>query len=199
MPTCPLRALQPNPSSVKMFKKIVYCFFRFLIAVAYWSYRIEGVNALFLIMPAKLIVPTLRRFGAVIGENALIHSPLVIHNAGENYGNLTLGNDCYLGRDILLDLKDKIHIGDRVTLSMRVTLITHTDVGESDAKKVITPSHAPLSIDVGAYLGANVTVLQGVRIGSGSVVGAGCVVLHDVPPRTIAAGNPAKEIKRIDE
>ena len=182
-----------------MLKQTVIYFFRCLIAVAYWSYRIEGVNALLLIMPAKLIVPTLRRFGATIGENAIIHSPLIIHNAGENYRNLILGNGCYLGRDILLDLKDKIHIGDRVTLSMRVTLITHTDAGESDAKKVIRPSHTPISIDAGSYLGANVTVLQGVHIGNGSIVGAASVVLHDVSPRTVAAGNPAKEIKRIGE
>lgn len=50
-----------------------------------------------------------------------------------------------------------------------------------------------------ASIGSNVTVLGGVTIGEEAIVGAGSVVTHDVPPRTVAVGNPARVVRRIDE
>ncbi len=177
----------------------MFCFFKLLIRITYLGYRIEGVNALLLIMPAKLIGPTLRQYGAQIGENTVLHSPLIIHNAGESYRNLIIGAHCYLGRAVLLDLKEKIILGDRVTLSMKVTLITHTDAGESRISKIIPPSAKPVRVDADAYLGANVTVLEGVKIDEGAVIGAGSIVRHDVPAFTVAAGNPCREIRKLRE
>ena len=48
------------------------------------------------------------------------------------------------------------------------------------------------------WIGINSTVLPGVRIGYGSIVGAQSVVTHDVPPMTVVAGNPARIIKKIE-
>jgi len=179
-----------------MLKTLILLVFRALVSIAHCIYNIEGVNALLLIMPAKLIVPTLKKYGAQIGSEAIIHSPLIIHNAGSDYRNLTIGGQCYLGRDVFLDLKERITIEDRVTLSMRTTLITHTDAGESKVKKVIFPSSAPILIDSDAYLGASATVLQGVHVGQGAVIGAGSIVLRGVPAATVVAGNPAREIRK---
>jgi acetyltransferase-like isoleucine patch superfamily enzyme len=47
-------------------------------------------------------------------------------------------------------------------------------------------------------IGANAVVLEGVKVGKGSVVAAGSVVVNDVPKNTLVAGIPAKEIKKID-
>ncbi len=178
-------------------KSLISFFFRLLTGAAYCGYKIEGVNALLLVMPAKLIVPTLRKYGASIADDVIIHSPLIIHNAGNDYSKLSVGRSSYFGRGVFLDLKDKISIGERVTVSMRVTLLTHTDVGDSSLKTEIPPSHGPVTVGNDAYLGAQATVLQNVRIGEQALVGAGSVVLHDVPAKTIAAGNPAKEIRKI--
>lgn len=180
-----------------MIKNAVKFLFSLLISLAYTAYKIEGVNALLLIMPAKLIVPTLRKYGARIGENAILHSPLIIHNAGENYKNLILGNNVYLGRAVFLDLKDKILIHDRVTVSMRVTVLTHTDAGESRAAQKIPVSQKAVEIHSDVYIGANATLSEGVKIGERAVVGACSLVRHSVAPDIVVAGIPAKEIKKV--
>ena len=51
----------------------------------------------------------------------------------------------------------------------------------------------------GAKIGANATLLPGVRIGEDALVGAGAVVTRDVPPRAVVAGNPAQVIKGIED
>ena len=56
----------------------------------------------------------------------------------------------------------------------------------------------PTLVRRGASIGSNATILCGLTIGEEAIVGAGSVVTHDVPPRTIVAGNPAHIIRRID-
>ncbi|MDE6407021.1 MAG: hypothetical protein K2K48_06295 [Anaeroplasmataceae bacterium] len=55
----------------------------------------------------------------------------------------------------------------------------------------------PVIIGDKTWLGANVTVLPGVTIGEGAVIGAGSVVTKDIPPYTVAVGNPCKVVKEI--
>ena len=179
-------------------KFIIRIIFRFLVWVAYLTYKIEGVNALLLFMPARIIPTVLRHYGATIGHDPIIHSPLIIHNAKNDYGNLIMGDHCYLGRDVFLDLENRIELEDQVTVSMRVTILTHTDVGDSRLNKRIPASTAPVRICKDAYIGANSTILQGVTIGAESLIGAGSVLLKDVPSGAMFAGNPAKEIKKND-
>ncbi|MDP7509219.1 MAG: N-acetyltransferase, partial [Acidimicrobiales bacterium] len=50
-----------------------------------------------------------------------------------------------------------------------------------------------------ASIGANVTIVCGVEIGKGAMVGAGSVVIHDVPANTLVVGNPAKVVRLLDE
>lgn len=174
--------------------------FGLAIRLAYAAYKAEGVNALLLLMPAKLIAPTLARYGATIGSDVQIHSPLIVHNAtdkpGAHYANLTIGRECYFGRDVFIDLKASVIIEDHATISMRCTLITHTDAGHRPPDLAVLPAHAaPIRLKRGAYLGAGVTVLEGVTIGEAAVVAAGAVVTRDVPDRAVVGGVPARLIK----
>jgi len=57
----------------------------------------------------------------------------------------------------------------------------------------------PTVVRKGASIGSNATVLCGVTIGEGAIVGAGSVVTRDVPPRAVVAGNPAKAIRKSNE
>jgi acetyltransferase-like isoleucine patch superfamily enzyme len=177
---------------------LFFCWTRLFAAI----YGGEGLNIPLMFMPTTLVAWTLRRYGATIGERVRFRSPLVIHNSDTNppnyYRNLSVGNDCYFGRELFLDLEARIDIEDNVTLSHRVMILTHTDAGESPlADTLIRKSHAPVIIRKGAYIGANVTILEGVEIGELSVVGAGAVVTHSVPAGMIVVGVPAQPIRTI--
>jgi maltose O-acetyltransferase len=67
---------------------------------------------------------------------------------------------------------------------------------EPERRDEIPPS-APIVLEEGVWLGVRVIVLRGVTIGAGSVVGAGSIVVRDVPPRSLAAGAPAKVIRTL--
>jgi acetyltransferase-like isoleucine patch superfamily enzyme len=172
------------------------CWARFSAAL----YGGEGINIPLMFMPTRTIAPLLRTYGAKIGERVRFKSPLVVHNSaldsGRHYKHLQVGSDCYFGRELFLDLQDQIIIEDEVTISHRVMILTHTDAGSSPLKdESIRTSQAPVIIRRGAYIGANVTILEGVEIGELSIVGAGAVVTRSVSPGTVVAGVPARVIK----
>ena len=63
---------------------------------------------------------------------------MIIHNADENekiYMNLTIGDNVYIGRDCIFDIKDKITIENNVTISHRAVFNTHIDLGNSNNLK----------------------------------------------------------------
>ena len=182
--------------------QLLYFLFWMLTRLAAAIYGGEGINVPLMFMPTQAISPTLRAFGARIGANVRFRSPVVIHNShperGRYYENLQVGADCYLGRELFLDLQDQIVIEDQVTISHRVMILTHTDAGQSPLKDQYIPtSQAPVIIRRGAYIGANVTILEGVEIGEASIVGAGAVVTRSVPAATVVAGVPARFIKNL--
>jgi acetyltransferase-like isoleucine patch superfamily enzyme len=184
--------------------KLIYLLFRMWARVFAAIYGGEGINVPLMFMPTQVIAPTLRAYGAAIGQRVRFRSPLVIHNSDIEsrgfYKNLEVGDDCYFGRELFLDLQDQIVIEDHVTISHRVMILTHTDAGTSPLKdQVINTEQAPVTICRGAYIGANVTILQGVEIGESSIVGAGAVVTRSVPAFSVAVGVPARVVKTVDE
>ncbi|HLN98957.1 MAG TPA: acyltransferase [Pyrinomonadaceae bacterium] len=182
----------------------MHLIFRVWVKAAAAIYGGDGMNIPLMFMPTQVISPTLRRYGASIGERVRFRSPLVIHNSNLErntyYKLLSVGDDCYLGRELFLDLQDEIVIEDQVTISHRVMILTHTDAGSSPLKdEFIRTSQAPVIIRRGAYIGANVTILEGVEIGAASIVAAGAVVTRSVPPATVVAGVPARVVKNVGE
>ena len=165
-------------------------------------YGYEAINILFRISPSHCTISILRYFGAEIGEGVRIQAPFMIHNADQTepiYTNLTVGNDCYIGRDCLFDLMGKISIGNKVTISHRAVLNTHTHAGKSPLKnKQLKVSKGDIKILDGAYLGSNVTVLECVTIGSNSIIGASSLVNKDLPSNIVGFGIPCKVQKEIN-
>jgi acetyltransferase-like isoleucine patch superfamily enzyme len=89
-----------------------------------------------------------------------------------------------------------ITIGDHVLIGPGVTLSTAGHPVEVDERyEFIT--HAPITIEDDVWIGAAATVTPGVRIGRGSVVGAGAVVARDVPPLSVVTATSIVERKRL--
>jgi acetyltransferase-like isoleucine patch superfamily enzyme len=159
-------------------------------------YGYEAINILFRISPSRNTINILRYFGAMIGRGVRIQSPFMIHNADQVvpiYSNLIIGDDCYIGRDCIFDIMGKIILGNKVTISHRAVLNTHTNAGKSPiANKTLINTSGEIKINDGAYLGSNVTVLESVDIGSNTIIGARSLVNRDIPDDVTAFGAPCK-------
>jgi acetyltransferase-like isoleucine patch superfamily enzyme len=140
----------------------------------------------------------LRQFGAHIGERAIIHGPLIIHNAAKDYGNLNVGANVHIGRVAVLDLSAPLIIQDDATVSMGVTILTHADVGGRPLKSQFPRYIESTTIGATCYIGANATILAGCNIRSEAVVGAGAVVTESIPDSAVAVGIPAKVVRTIE-
>lgn len=110
-----------------------------------------------------------------------------------------IGRDVYIADDIIiveiLEDRDNLFIGDRVSMAPRVTLVTSSDPNNSRIGPFAPIERAPIVIESDAWLGTGVVVLPGVHIGRGAIVGALSLVTRDVPPLHIVAGQPAKTIR----
>jgi acetyltransferase-like isoleucine patch superfamily enzyme len=147
----------------------------------------------------QLRAPWLRLLGARIGRRTVVHDVRFFNLYRRGLAGLEVGDECFLGDECLLDLAEGIRLERQVTLAERVLVLTHLNVGYRDhpLQERFPAMAAPVVIEQGAFLGANVTVLAGVRIGSRSFVAAGSVVTADVPPGTLVAGVPARTIRAI--
>ncbi len=147
----------------------------------------------------QLRAPWLRLLGARIGRRTVLHDVRFFNLYRRGLAGLDVGDECFLGDECLLDLAEGVRLERQVTLAERVLVLTHTNVGYRDhpLQPHFPPLAAPVVIEAGAFLGANVTVLPGVRVGAQSFVAAGSVVTADVPPRSLVAGVPARTLRAI--
>lgn len=109
---------------------------------------------------------------------------------------IKIGNHTHVNRDCFIDARNNISIGDSVSISHRVNLVTGAhDVNDEKFKY----KGAPIIIGDYVFIGVGATVLQGVEIGKGAVICANACVTKNVPPFSIVAGIPAKVIGKRNE
>ena len=89
-------------------------------------------------------------------------------------------------------------IGDRVILSFGAIVMTGTLELDEGGHKYESHLYSTVVLEDGAWIGAGAIILDGVRVGARAVVGAGAVVAHDVPPRALVVGVPARVVRRLD-
>jgi acetyltransferase-like isoleucine patch superfamily enzyme len=141
----------------------------------------------------------LRLLGARIGPGAIVHDVRFFNLYRRGVAGLSLGRDCFLGDECLLDLAEAIVLEDQVTFAERVLVLTHTNVGYRDhpLQRHFPPLAAPVVVEAGCFVGAGAILLPGIRVGRGSFVAAGSVVTQDVPPGTLVAGVPARVVRAL--
>lgn len=158
----------------------------------------------------------------VIGAGGFIRSGTVIY-AGTvigdriqtGHGTLirednVIGDDCSVGTNAVLEAGNRVGDGSRVHSGC---FLEHTTIGSRvflAPNVVFTDDPHPMcpryldcvlgaTVEDDVSIGANATILPGVRIGTGSLIGAGSVVTKNVEPGTVVAGNPATRVKDVDQ
>lgn len=111
--------------------------------------------------------------------------------------NITVGRDVFINSGCRFQDQGGITIGDGALIGHNAVLATLNHGFAPHDRKSLYP--APIVIGKNVWLGANVTVLQGVTIGDNAVIAAGAVVNRDVPANMVAGGVPAVLLKTIDE
>lgn len=141
----------------------------------------------------------LRLMGARVGRGTVIFNVRFANLYHYGFSRLLIGNKCFIGDDVTLDVRGGIHIADHVTLSNGCSVVSHINVGFSDhpLQQLYPTKESAVTFKHGAYIGTGAIILPGVTIGSGSVVGAGAVVTRSVPDHTMVAGVPATVRKKL--
>jgi len=131
----------------------------------------EGVSLNGTVVPIEMITYESGRIE--IGEHTFI-----------NYGSsiaarvsVKIGSYCHLGHYMFVMDNDQHDV------------VRHTELPQSD----------PVIIEDHVWIGSKAVILPGVRIGSRAVIGAGSIVTKDIPPRCVAAGNPARVLRHLTE
>lgn len=109
--------------------------------------------------------------------------------------NITLGKNVFINSCCNLQDQGGITIGEGSQIGHKVTLATLNHGIDPHDRGTLYP--APIVIGKNVWIGAAATVIPGVTIGDNSIIGAGSVVTKDVPPNSIAVGNPCRVIKSI--
>lgn len=149
-----------------------------------------------------------RKRGIEFGNNLTVgyFSRLETHGMN-NQKVLIIGNNVQLNDFVHIAAKESVSIGDNVLIASKVfiTDILHGSYKgcESDSNPNTPPvnrelSSLPVRIDDNVWIGEFVSILPGCTIGKGSIIGSNTVVTKDIPPYSIAAGNPARVIKKYN-
>lgn len=124
---------------------------------------------------------------------------------GMNQKTLSIGENVRIGDNVHIVAQQSVSIGDNCLFASKI-FISDTDHGElkgteEHTSPLVPPSSRPLvsrpvTIGKNVWIGENAVILSGVSIGDGCIIGANSVVNNDIPSYSIAAGVPARIIKR---
>lgn len=177
----------------------------FLFSVNHVSYRQNFITN-------GVPIIGVHRFGRMtIGSHFRMNNGILHNQIGRNQrcifkveknGILEIGNNVNISSTAIvccekITIKDNVKIGGNVTIydtdfhSLEIS--ERTKMNEDLSLRV----NKPIVIEKNVFIGAHCTILKGVRIGEGAIIGAGSIVTKDVPSNEIWGGNPAKIIRKV--
>lgn len=114
---------------------------------------------------------------------------------------LTVGDNTSIGPNCFLGCLGGIDIGSDVMLAPGVMVFAETHVFDSTERTIKSQGldYQPVVIEDDCWIASGAIITGGVRVGKGSIVGAGAIVTKDVPPGSVVAGNPARPIRTRDD
>lgn len=134
-------------------------------------------------------------YGCEIGDGSKVGTFVEIQKGARIGRNCKISSHTFICEGVTIE--DNVFVGHNVTfindMYPRATNPDGAMQTEADWKCV------PTLIKKGASIGSSATLLCGVTVGEGAIVGAGAVVTKDVPPRTVVAGNPARILRKLEE
>jgi UDP-2-acetamido-3-amino-2,3-dideoxy-glucuronate N-acetyltransferase len=132
-------------------------------------------------------------YGCSIDDNSKVGAFVEIQKGASIGKNCKISSHTFICEGV--HIEDNCFIGHGVMFTNDLFPRATNEDGsqQTDADWKVVETH----VKKGASIGSNATILCGITIGEGALVGAGAVVTKNVPPRTVVAGNPAKVIKTI--
>ncbi len=128
-----------------------------------------------------------------VGESVKVFPPIY-----SDFGmNLHLGEHVFINSGCCFQDQGGIEIGDHTLIGHQVVFATiNHDVRPEERASM---SFRPIHIGKNVWIGSHATILPGVSVGDGAIIGAGAVVTKDVPSRAIAVGVPARVVRYIED
>ena len=138
----------------------------------------------------------LKEMFAEIGEGCYIEPPLYANHAG---GHVPFGKGIYCNFGLTLVDDTHIYVGDHTMFGPNVVVATAGHPILPELRQRGYQYNFPVRIGKNCWIGAGVLIMPGITIGDHVVLGAGSVVTRDIPSRVVAAGNPCRVLREVNE
>jgi acetyltransferase-like isoleucine patch superfamily enzyme len=142
--------------------------------------------------------------GTRLGDGVIVGDQACVRERCELAGEVVIGRGVFVENDVFVGERTKVQANAYVTaystleedVFIAPCVITTNDnfMGRTDRRHELRKGP---TIRRGARVGGGAVLLPGIEIGEEAFVGAGAVVLHDVPPRAVVVGNPARQIRQV--
>lgn len=135
----------------------------------------------------------IRKLLGSVGASCYMEPPFYF-----DYGyNTSIGDHFYSNHNLTVLDCARVDIGNHVFIAPNVGIYTATHPLDAKTRNSGMESALPVTIEDNVWIGGSVCILPGVTIGEGAVIGAGSVVVNDVPPRVLAVGNPCRPVRPV--
>jgi maltose O-acetyltransferase len=138
---------------------------------------------------ARAISLGLRLAGAKVASSTIFWGmPTLAGSHSDLASRLEIGELCGLNFGCYFELDATVSLADHVAIGHEVMFLTRSRTDGDPTQRGAEAEPKPIRVEAGAWIGSRCTLLPGVTVGAGAVVGASVVVREDVPPNTLLAG-----------